>query len=115
MTRAHWALASAAMCAALTQGCGESGPARPPTAADGSPHPGEATYLRFCASCHAQGRGGAPRVGDPIWDDIAKQGRDALLDTVKAGVPPGMPAKGMCRRCSDQELRDAIDYLLEYR
>jgi len=54
-------------------------------------------------------------VGDPLWQDIAKQGSEALLATVKTGIPPGMPPKGMCKRCSDQQLRDAIDYLLKYR
>lgn len=115
MTRTQRALVGATVCAALSQGCGEAGPKGPPTAADGSPHPGEQTYVRFCSSCHARGTGGAPRVGDPIWQDIEKQGSDALLATVKAGVPPGMPPMGMCKRCSDEELRDAIDYLLRYR
>ena len=101
---------------ALLGACGEGGrKGIPPTAADGSPHPGEQTYVRYCASCHLRGTGGAPAVGDPVWREIESKGIDALLASTKAGIPPGMPAMGMCKRCNDDQLRAAIEYLIEYR
>jgi cytochrome c5 len=77
-------------------------------------HPGEQTYHRFCFSCHAAGVAGAPRVGDAdAWAPLIAKGSDLLLERTIAGVPPGMPARGLCTRCSDDELDEAIDYMIE--
>lgn len=77
-------------------------------------HPGEQTYLRFCFSCHAAGIAGAPRTGDPeAWSRRLEQGRDALLQATIDGVPPSMPARGLCRQCTDAELAEAIDFMIE--
>jgi cytochrome c5 len=35
-----------------------------------------------------------------------------LLQSVKEGMPPGMPPMGMCMSCSDEDLTIAIDYML---
>ena len=42
-----------------------------------------------------------------------QKGRDELLRHTIDGVPPGMPAKGLCRDCSEVELGQAVDYMLE--
>jgi cytochrome c5 len=42
------------------------------------------------------------------------RGRDALLASVQAGLN-GMPARGLCPDCSDEELRRLIDFLVEGR
>ena len=77
-------------------------------------HPGETTYNRYCFSCHAAGVAGAPKVGvADQWAPRAAKGREALLATTKSGIAPGMPPMGLCRTCSDEELLDAIDYMIE--
>jgi cytochrome c5 len=77
-------------------------------------HPGQQVYTRFCFSCHAAGIAGAPRVGDAeAWAVRVAKGRDALLQATIDGVPPGMPAKGLCSQCSDEELAAALDYMIE--
>lgn len=76
-------------------------------------HPGEATYTRYCFSCHAAGIAGAPRAGDAEqWAPRVAKGREALLASTIAGIPPGMPARGLCSACTDEELDQAIDYMI---
>lgn len=90
-------------------GCGQQ------DSADAGPrHPGEQIYLNTCFSCHAAGVAGAPKVGDPeSWGVRAEKGRDALLAATIEGISPGMPPKGLCQDCTDEELAQAIDYMLE--
>lgn len=77
------------------------------------PHPGKAVYERFCFSCHAAGIAGAPITGDAAaWAPRVARGREALLRTTIAGIPPGMPAMGLCFDCSEAELNAAIDYMI---
>ena len=81
---------------------------------DGSvAHAGEETYLRYCFSCHAAGVAGAPKLGVPEdWTARIAKGRAALLQTTIDGIPPGMPARGLCMECSDEALNEAIDYMI---
>ncbi len=75
---------------------------------------GEQVYQRFCFSCHTAGAAGAPRTGDvDAWRPRIAQGRDVLIRHTIEGMPPGMPAKGLCMQCTDQELIDAVDYMVE--
>ncbi len=77
-------------------------------------HPGESIYLNTCFSCHASGVAGAPAVGDSeAWSARMEKGRDALLQSTLEGMPPGMPPKGLCPDCTDEELGQAIDYMIE--
>ncbi len=103
-----------ACCAALlfVTGCSESGLGG---ANDGAApaHPGKAVYERFCFSCHAAGIAGAPKTGDlQSWGPRLDKSMDQLLQSTVQGMPPGMPAMGLCFNCSDQQLRAAIDYML---
>jgi cytochrome c5 len=84
------------------------------TSADGAAaHPGEQTYTRFCFSCHAAGIAGAPRVGDAnAWAVRIAAGREALVTATIEGVPPGMPPRGLCARCTDEELEAAVDFMI---
>lgn len=102
--RAWWLAMGLAL---LTAGCGEP--------SDGeAAHPGEQVYIRYCFSCHAAGIAGAPRVGDgAAWAERLQKGRPALLQSTIAGVPPGMPPKGLCAQCSEEELAAALDYMIE--
>lgn len=74
---------------------------------------GEAVYQSKCTVCHATGVAGAPKLGDTAaWAPRFEKGTDALLATAKTGIR-AMPPKGTCMDCSDDELRAAIDYMLE--
>ena len=78
-------------------------------------HPGEQTYIRYCFSCHASGVAGAPKVGDvEAWAPRIAKGLNTLVVTSMAGVPPGMPAKGLCNSCTVQEMADAIQYRIDF-
>jgi cytochrome c5 len=83
---------------------------------DSRPEPSIAvdpTYHSICFSCHRDGVAGAPRVGDAVeWQKRSSKGLDSLVASVTMGLP-GMPPKGACLQCSDEELRSAITYMLE--
>ncbi|MEJ2087452.1 MAG: c-type cytochrome [Gammaproteobacteria bacterium] len=97
-------VSASAVLLALVGGCGEG--------ADTS-KVGETIYNRSCFSCHASGVSGAPVPGDEAaWAPRAAKGRDVLLQSVKDGIPPGMPPMGLCMSCTDDELKAAIDFML---
>jgi cytochrome c5 len=99
------------VCWALAAGCGESDPDKAPAEAAA---PGEQTYMRFCFSCHAAGVAGAPRTGDAgAWAPRIAKGMESLLQSTIAGIPPGMPPRGLCSDCTDEQLAAAIQYMVE--
>ena len=76
-------------------------------------HPGLQTYTKYCAACHNAGVADAPKLGEADeWQSRIEKGRAALLQTTIDGIPPGMPKKGLCMSCSEEQLVDAIDYML---
>ena len=90
----------------LLAGCGDGGRTRETAATPAES--GAETYRRFCVSCHGSGAAGAPRVGDAdAWAPRAARGLAVLVDRTERGVPPGMPARGLCRQCDRAELRAA--------
>jgi cytochrome c5 len=95
--------------AALLGGCGGANDAAPTK----TNAPGEQTYQRFCFSCHASGISGAPPIGNgAAWAPRLAQGEGVLLQHTIEGLPSaGMPPRGMCLQCTDQELLDAIHYM----
>jgi cytochrome c5 len=96
-----------ALAGILAAGCGGGESAEPA-------HAGEQVYTRFCFSCHAAGIAGAPRVGDAdAWAPRVAKGHEALLRSTVEGIPPGMPPKGLCSQCRDDELAAALDYMIE--
>ncbi len=74
---------------------------------------GEQVYNTACNSCHATGAAGAPKVGDAAaWQArVAARNKDGLYKSAVSGFN-GMPAKGLCFSCSDDELKGAVDYML---
>jgi cytochrome c5 len=95
-----------AAAALLLAGCGQGdGERRVQT--------GEQVYQRFCFACHAGGAAGAPRVGRPEeWRERIDRGTDEMLRNTIAGMP-GMPPRGGCTACSDEELEAAIEFMLQ--
>lgn len=74
---------------------------------------GEELYNTKCAVCHAAGVAGAPVFGDAAaWAPRAEKGMDGLLATAKSGLN-AMPPMGTCVDCSDEELKAAIQYMLD--
>lgn len=72
------------------------------------------TYDKTCATCHAVGVAGAPKLGDVAgWEPRLAKGMDALYDSGINGLAPGMPAKGMCFTCSDDDIRSLVDYMVD--
>ena len=92
-------------CGGGSSGANDAGKPRPP---------GEQTYQRFCISCHASGISGAPPIGNAeAWRPRLAQGEAVLLEHTRQGMPSGgMPPNGMCGACTDQELLDAIHYMV---
>lgn len=74
---------------------------------------GQQIYERSCISCHGMGAAGAPKTGDKAaWEPHLAKGMDVLMASTLNGLPPGMPAKGLCVTCSEAELKAALDYML---
>ncbi len=74
---------------------------------------GEQTYNKFCFSCHAAGVANAPRLGEmEDWRPRVAKGLDLLVQTTIDGIPPAMPARGLCMGCSDEDLRNAVAYMI---
>ncbi len=77
-------------------------------------HPGEQIYTRYCFSWHAAGVAGAPRTGDAeAWAPRIDKGREALIEASIEGIPPGMPPRGLCTECTEEEIGAAVDYIIE--
>lgn len=75
---------------------------------------GEDINDSVCMACHAEGVMDAPVSGDAdtwasLFDD---KGLDGLVDNAINGVG-GMPARGGESSLSDQEVRNAVIYMLE--
>lgn len=74
----------------------------------------ESNYNKTCATCHAAGIAGAPLFGDTAqWEPRIAKGMEVLYASSINGMPPAMPAKGMCFGCSDDDLKAIVDYMVE--
>ncbi len=90
-----------------------TGSATSEVAAGGGAKSPEDIYNQACSTCHAIGVAGAPKFGDAEqWAPRIDKGIDALYSSVLNGLAPGMPAKGMCFTCTDDELKSVTDYLV---
>lgn len=78
---------------------------------------GKAVYNKTCIACHMKGVAGAAALTDkPRWEEIAAKGMETLLHDAINGYQGDygvMPAKGTCTDCSDQDLYDAISYMIK--
>lgn len=76
------------------------------------PAAGKALYENYCSGCHASGAGGAPKYGDAIsWTPVLKHGMTTVYGNAIKGIG-GMPAKGTCVSCNDQDIKQAVDYMV---
>ncbi|MGH1441551.1 MAG: c-type cytochrome [Cellvibrionaceae bacterium] len=91
---------------------GDSCAAAPVVVASG-PRSGEDIYNSKCLACHNTGAAGAPKLGDAgAWAPRIAQGNDTLYTHAIGGFK-GMPAKGLCMDCSDDEIKVTVDYMVE--
>ena len=81
-------------------------------------HPGKQTYDSLCSSCHGTGLPNVPQLGNADhWTDRLAQGIDTVYGhaingfTGSAGMP--MPARGGNPSLSDDEVKAAVDYIIE--
>lgn len=73
----------------------------------------QAHYDNACKTCHSMGIGGAPIFGDKAaWKDRVAKGAEVLYQSVFNGIAPGMPARGLCMSCSDDDLRAIVDLMV---
>ncbi len=78
------------------------------------PLSGQQVYDQFCFACHSTGVGGAPKMDDAVaWGERRDKGMDVLMQSTLNGIG-AMPAKGTCMNCSDDELSEAVTYMLDY-
>jgi len=77
---------------------------------------GPQVYNSACLACHGPGIGGAPILGDAAaWEARIAQGTDVLKEHAISGYTGElgfMPAKGGRVDLSDQEIADAVDYMI---
>ena len=74
---------------------------------------GEAIYNQACMACHMTGAAGAPRRGEAgEWEGRIDQDIETLYDHAINGIG-AMPPKGGNTSLSDDEVRAAVDFLLE--
>ena len=123
----------AASVAVVLSACGQQqseAPAAPQTAAPApqaaapAPAPavpanaaGASVYNKTCALCHAAGVAGAPKPGNKDeWGPRIAQGKDILYKHALEGFTGEkgmMPARGGASALTDDEVKAAVDYMVE--
>ena len=78
---------------------------------------GPQVYNEACLMCHGSGIGGAPTLTDSeAWSARIAQGNDTLYEHAidgYTGQSGFMPPKGARMDLSDDEVRGAVDYMVE--
>jgi len=81
--------------------------------AGGDVKAGESVFHHACEFCHGTGRMGAPIVGNKAaWSARIKQGESKLTDHAFLGYRQ-MPARGDCNTCSDEDIVNAVSYMVD--
>jgi cytochrome c5 len=83
------------------------------SAAGGAGKTAEEIYNTTCMACHATGAAGAPKLGDvAAWSGRLSNGIEQVYANALNGLN-GMPAKGLCMTCSDDDINGVVDYMVE--
>ena len=73
---------------------------------------GKKRYESTCHVCHGAGIAGAPKFrNNADWKERAAAGMDEMLKIAIQGKG-GMPPKGTCMDCTDDELKLTIQYMI---
>ena len=74
---------------------------------------GEEIYNSKCAGCHTSGVMGAPKFASlEDWAPRIDLGLEKLTLSAIAGKG-GMPAKGTCMDCTDNDIKITVQYMLD--
>ena len=87
--------------------------AKAETAAASGPRSGADVYNKACVACHTSGVLGAPKLqnaGD--WSPRLEKGFDVVWQNAINGIN-AMPPRGTCGDCSDEEIKAAIEHMIE--
>ena len=91
---------------------GKSDCAAPAAAAATGPRTGDQVYAGACIACHGTGAAGAPKLGVAAdWAPRIAQGEATLVTNAINGIR-GMPPRGTCMNCSDEELKLAVQHMV---
>ena len=74
---------------------------------------GKQVYESVCIACHGTGAAGAPKFGDKVWVELEK--KEGVNELVKDAIKgeKAMPPKGGCTECSNEEIRAAVQYMID--
>ena len=82
-------------------------------AAPAAPKSGKDIVAAACNACHGTGAAGAPKIGDKAaWQARFDAGMDSLMSNAINGKG-AMPPKGGCADCSDDDIKAAIQYMVD--
>lgn len=77
------------------------------------PRSGKQLAETVCQACHGSGVMGAPKLGvQADWEARLARGVDTILDNAINGIA-AMPPRGGDATLSDEELKAAVDYMLQ--
>ena len=82
-----------------------------PAVASG-PRSGADVYTASCSACHGTGVAGAPKFGDAgAWAPRIAKSAETLMANAINGIN-GMPPRGLCMDCSDDEIKAAVEHMV---
>ncbi|MCB5161440.1 c-type cytochrome [Marinomonas algarum] len=74
---------------------------------------GEKIFYSYCVACHISGVAGAPKLGSKAdWQPHINKSMATLLKNSITGIK-AMPPRGMCSDCTDQELENTIQFMID--
>lgn len=77
------------------------------------PRSGAEIYNKACVACHSVGVLGAPKFQDSgDWSPRLEKGFDVVWKNAINGVG-AMPPMGTCGDCSDDDIKAAIEHMIE--
>lgn len=76
---------------------------------------GKEVYDKICFTCHDGGIAGAAKLDNTErWKESAEKGKEKLIAHVVDGYTGDygvLPAMGSCMDCSEEEIKDAVEYM----
>ena len=77
------------------------------------PRAGSDIYTKACVACHSVGVLNAPKLQDAAdWSPRLEKGFDVVWQNAINGIG-AMPPMGTCSDCSDDEIKAAIEHMIE--
>jgi len=74
---------------------------------------GKEIYDHVCATCHNDGKLGAPKLGDKeAWQPLIEKNIDVLVYNTIHGYKNN-PVRGACNECSDTDIIAAVKYIVQ--